>query len=72
LILSSPIKGKVISLEEVNDGVFSEHMLGDGLAFVPSEGIAYAPCHHTQPERWIFWCASIRALPDRVNPLPGK
>jgi PTS system D-glucosamine-specific IIC component len=44
LILSSPLKGKMISLEEVNDGVFSEHMLGDGLAFIPSEGVAYAPC----------------------------
>jgi PTS system D-glucosamine-specific IIC component len=44
LILTSPIKGSTIAIEEINDGVFSEHMLGDGLAFIPSEGIAYAPC----------------------------
>lgn len=44
LNLTSPINGKAISLEEVNDGVFSQHMLGDGIAFVPSEGVAYAPC----------------------------
>lgn len=44
LILTSPLKGKQISLEDVNDGVFSQHMLGDGLAFIPSDGIAYAPC----------------------------
>jgi len=44
LIITSPLKGKALPLEEVNDGVFSEHMLGDGLAFMPSEGLVYAPC----------------------------
>jgi PTS system D-glucosamine-specific IIC component len=44
LFLTSPVKGKALPLEDVKDGVFSEHMLGDGIAFLPSEGIAYAPC----------------------------
>lgn len=38
-----PINGKVITLEEVQDGVFSEKMLGDGVAVEPSEGKVYAP-----------------------------
>ncbi|MCD7905972.1 MAG: glucose PTS transporter subunit IIA [Clostridiales bacterium] len=39
----SPIKGKVISLEEVADGVFSEGMLGQGAAVEPEEGKVFAP-----------------------------
>lgn len=38
-----PINGKVITLEEVEDGVFSEKMLGEGVAVEPSEGKVYAP-----------------------------
>ncbi|MCD8157548.1 MAG: glucose PTS transporter subunit IIA [Clostridiales bacterium] len=38
-----PIKGKVINLEEVADGVFSEGMLGQGAAVEPAEGKVYAP-----------------------------
>ncbi len=38
-----PINGKVITLEEVQDGVFSEKMLGEGVAVEPSEGKVYAP-----------------------------
>lgn len=46
-ILTSPIKGKVITLEEVADGVFSEKMLGEGLAIIPEGTSAYAPCDCT-------------------------
>ena len=38
-----PINGRVITLEEVEDGVFSEKMLGEGVAVEPSEGKMYAP-----------------------------
>lgn len=38
-----PINGKVIPLEEIEDGVFSEKMLGEGVAVEPSEGKVYAP-----------------------------
>lgn len=37
------LRGKVISLKEVNDGVFSEGILGDGLAIIPENDILYAP-----------------------------
>ncbi len=39
----APIRGTVISLADVNDGVFSEGMLGEGIAIEPEEGKVYAP-----------------------------
>ncbi|OTO72767.1 MULTISPECIES: beta-glucoside-specific PTS transporter subunit IIABC [unclassified Enterococcus] len=41
--LSSPVKGQVIPLSEVQDDVFSSGMVGKGLAIIPEEGILYAP-----------------------------
>lgn len=38
-----PITGKVISLSEIKDGVFSEGILGKGVGIIPEEGIVYAP-----------------------------
>ena len=38
-----PIPGNVIPLEQVEDGVFSEKMLGDGVAIEPAKGEVYAP-----------------------------
>lgn len=40
----SPVEGKVISLEELNDGVFSQKQLGDGVAIQPTDNKIYAPC----------------------------
>lgn len=40
----SPIEGEVIALEEVNDRMFSQKTLGDGIAFIPKTGFLYAPC----------------------------
>lgn len=39
----APMKGKVIKLEDVNDGVFSEGMLGNGAAIEPVDGKVFAP-----------------------------
>jgi PTS system glucose-specific IIA component len=39
----SPFSGRVVPLEEVPDPVFSQKMLGDGLAVDPAEGIGVAP-----------------------------
>jgi glucose-specific phosphotransferase system IIA component len=41
--LLAPMTGRVVAMEEVPDPVFSEKMLGDGLAIDPSEGLAVAP-----------------------------
>jgi glucose-specific phosphotransferase system IIA component len=43
LELLAPLTGRVVPIEEVPDPVFSEKMLGDGLAIEPSEGLAVAP-----------------------------
>ena len=41
--IMAPIKGNAITLEKVNDGVFSENILGEGAAIEPEEGKVYAP-----------------------------
>ena len=41
--ISSPLQGKAIALEEVKDEVFSQKILGDGIAVVPEKGELYAP-----------------------------
>lgn len=39
----APIKGQIIPLEQVNDSVFSEKMMGEGIAIVPEEHTITAP-----------------------------
>lgn len=41
--LIAPIDGKVISLDEVNDPIFSKRKMGDGVAIIASGQIVYAP-----------------------------
>jgi len=43
LTLNAPVSGRVLSLEDVNDPTFSEHILGDGFAIVPEKGYIVAP-----------------------------
>ena len=45
--LKAFLKGKVIPLSEVNDGVFSEGVMGDGLAIIPENDTLYAPADCT-------------------------
>lgn len=42
-IVYSPCNGTVIPLKEINDGVFSEGYIGEGLAIEPVDGSFYAP-----------------------------
>lgn len=44
ITLYSHLNGTVVSLENVEDDVFSQKILGDGIAVEPSEGKLYAPC----------------------------
>ncbi|GGI42042.1 hypothetical protein GCM10010896_16440 [Mammaliicoccus stepanovicii] len=39
----SPIKGEVVNITEVPDKVFSEKMMGDGIAIIPETGEVVAP-----------------------------
>ncbi|MGL9729076.1 beta-glucoside-specific PTS transporter subunit IIABC [Enterococcus sp. DIV0756] len=41
--LTSPVKGQVVPLSEVQDEVFSSGMVGKGVAIIPEEGMLYAP-----------------------------
>lgn len=39
----SPINGKLLKIENAPDPVFSQKMVGDGVAIEPTEGIVYSP-----------------------------
>lgn len=41
--LKAFVSGEVIPVKDVNDGVFSEGVMGEGLAILPEEGTLYAP-----------------------------
>ncbi|MBQ3022443.1 MAG: PTS transporter subunit EIIC [Clostridia bacterium] len=45
--LYAHMSGKVIPVEDVEDEVFSQKTLGDGIAIEPSEGKLYSPCDGT-------------------------
>lgn len=46
-VFVSPIKGEVKPLSEVPDAVFSQKMMGDGFAIIPSEGTIVSPVDGT-------------------------
>lgn len=41
------LSGKVISITQVPDAVFSEKLLGDGIAIEPTDGVLRSPCDGT-------------------------
>lgn len=43
----SPLKGKTVKLEDVEDAAFSSGALGKGIAIMPEEGVLYAPADGT-------------------------
>ncbi len=42
-VLLSHAQGELISLDEVNDDMFSQRLLGEGIAIIPETGELYAP-----------------------------
>lgn len=42
-VVCSPLQGTVLPLDQVKDEVFSQKILGDGIAVVPAKGELYAP-----------------------------
>ncbi|EOI00733.1 PTS system, beta-glucoside-specific IIABC component [Enterococcus moraviensis ATCC BAA-383] len=43
LNVATPVKGEIVPLSAVEDGMFSEEILGKGFAVKPVEGLVYAP-----------------------------
>lgn len=44
IVMYSHLNGTVVMLEDVEDEVFSQKILGEGIAVEPTEGKLYAPC----------------------------
>ncbi|QED46840.1 PTS sugar transporter subunit IIA [Cytobacillus dafuensis] len=47
LQIFAPVNGEVLSLDKVPDPVFSEKMMGEGVAIMPDEGNIHAPIEGT-------------------------
>ena len=43
IVISNPVEGEVVNLDQVPDEVFAQKMLGDGFAVKPSGEKVYAP-----------------------------
>lgn len=44
LILCAPLEGNCVDLKEVPDQMFASGIMGNGMAFIPSGNVLYAPC----------------------------
>ena len=42
-VFTAPVTGQLMPLDTLNDGVFSEKMMGEGYAIAPEEQAVYAP-----------------------------
>ncbi|MFJ7950228.1 PTS glucose transporter subunit IIA [Lysinibacillus sp. NPDC096418] len=47
LSIYAPVDGEILSLEQVPDPIFSDKMLGEGLAIMPTKGHIHAPINGT-------------------------
>ncbi|WHY01157.1 PTS glucose transporter subunit IIA [Neobacillus sp. DY30] len=47
LQITAPVNGEILPLSEVPDPVFSQKMMGEGIAILPSEGNVYSPVDGT-------------------------
>ncbi|WP_208558919.1 beta-glucoside-specific PTS transporter subunit IIABC [Marinilactibacillus kalidii] len=46
-VIVSPMKGKAIDLAQIDDGMFSQEILGKGIAIIPSDGQVVSPIDGT-------------------------
>ena len=44
IVLKAPLTGSVIDITEVDDPIFADKMVGDGVAILPTDGVVVAPC----------------------------
>lgn len=47
LLIYAPVDGAIVPLAQVPDPIFSEKMLGEGLAMLPTKGHIHAPINGT-------------------------
>lgn len=47
LVIEMPVKGKMISLDQVADETFANEKMGKGYAIIPNDQYIYAPCDGT-------------------------
>ncbi len=47
LQIYAPVNGEIVSLEQVPDPVFSQKMMGEGIAIMPEKGNIHAPVEGT-------------------------
>lgn len=47
ILIASPIEGEAVPLSQVNDPVFRDKIVGDGVAVLPSKGRVVAPADGT-------------------------
>ena len=45
--LKAFLTGELVSIDKVNDDVFSQKMMGDGIAIKPNDDKIYSPCNGT-------------------------
>ncbi len=43
----SPVNGEMIDISTVNDEMFSQKLMGDGVAFILKDNIVFSPCNGT-------------------------
>ena len=43
-VITSCVSGKIVPIEKVNDNVFSQKILGEGVGIYPTEDIIVSPC----------------------------
>lgn len=43
----APMAGQAVAITEVPDPTFSEGLMGNGIAIIPTDGHVYAPCNAT-------------------------
>lgn len=51
-VILAPLTGKAVPLSEVPDPVFSEKVLGDGVAIIPADGKIVSPVDGKIPICW--------------------
>ena len=51
-VILAPLTGKAVPLSEVPDSVFSEKVLGDGVAIIPADGKIVSPVDGKIPICW--------------------